>query len=184
VELGEVEAAVLRCPGVRDCGVVVAESDGEKTLFAHVVAAAGTQLDERTVRDALRAMLPPYMLPHRIVIAAALPEHASGKLDRVALARRSLELIEPAPLGGPLPAARPSGAALRRAVAAVWREAIGDPREPAADENFFDAGGDSLRLLKVHALLRERLGVSVEVLDLFEHTTIDALSTFIEGRAA
>jgi aryl carrier-like protein len=40
------------------------------------------------------------------------------------------------------------------------------------NQNFFDAGGDSLRLIQVRAALREQLGVEIPVADLFRYPTI------------
>ena len=44
------------------------------------------------------------------------------------------------------------------------------------DDRFFDAGGHSLLLFRVHGLLRQRLGREVEILDLFRYPTVRALA--------
>ncbi|MEV6243390.1 AMP-binding protein [Lentzea sp. NPDC051838] len=75
VELGEVTAALLECPGVTDGAVVV--RDGQ--LLAYV---SGTP--ER-VREHMSAALPAHMVPARVVVLDRLPLTANGKLDRAAL---------------------------------------------------------------------------------------------------
>ncbi|WP_410483262.1 phosphopantetheine-binding protein [Streptomyces sp. ST1015] len=52
-----------------------------------------------------------------------------------------------------------------------------------AEDNFFDAGGDSLRLTSVVAALRERLGLSVTRLDMFGHPTVRAMAAHVSGGA-
>ncbi|MGW5373185.1 phosphopantetheine-binding protein [Streptomyces sp. NPDC004011] len=72
-----------------------------------------------------------------------------------------------------------SGAAARtdleRRIAGVWCEVLGLD-EVGAEDNFFDAGGDSLRLTSVVAALRERLGLRVTRRSMFGHPTVRAMA--------
>ena len=77
---GEVEEEAKRCPGVADCacvGVPDALSGEALALFYE-----GGHLEEKTLREHLRAALEPYKLPSRIVWMEALPRTYNGKLDR------------------------------------------------------------------------------------------------------
>ena len=77
---GEVEEEAKRCPGVADCacvGVPDALSGVALALFYE-----GGHLEEKTLREHLRAALEPYKLPSRIVWMEALPRTYNGKLDR------------------------------------------------------------------------------------------------------
>ncbi len=65
----------------------------------------------------------------------------------------------------------------------VWRDVLRLDIAPDPDENFFDAGGDSLLLLSVHRRLQDELCVPISVIDLFEHVTIRRLAAFV-GRAS
>jgi D-alanine--poly(phosphoribitol) ligase subunit 1 len=56
--------------------------DGFGHIIAHIAAPG---LDEVRLRADLQAVLPVYMLPNRIVVAADLPKNANGKVDRVRL---------------------------------------------------------------------------------------------------
>ncbi|MFK4066859.1 thioester reductase domain-containing protein [Streptomyces sp. NPDC029674] len=74
--------------------------------------------------------------------------------------------------------------ATEREVAAVWREVLG-LREVDPDEDFFEAGGHSLRAVRVLLRLRERLGVDLPVQVFFEAPTVTALAAvFDRARAA
>lgn len=81
VELGEVEAALRMAAGGASAIAVgwpttAAGADG---IVAFV---AGGSLDEDTMLGALRRRLPDYMMPTRIHLLEAIPQNASGKVDR------------------------------------------------------------------------------------------------------
>ncbi|GAA4617743.1 AMP-binding protein [Saccharopolyspora hordei] len=83
IELGEVEAALRRQPGVRDATVLaVPTTDGGPELAA---AVCGTGCVAEQLHAALGDSLPPYMLPRRITVLDQMPLNASGKVDRRAL---------------------------------------------------------------------------------------------------
>lgn len=86
VELGEVDAALHRCPGVEDAAAVAVPDEviGSR-LRAVVVAAAGASLDAQAVRRHCASLLPAYMVPHEVELRDALPRTSTGKVDRPAL---------------------------------------------------------------------------------------------------
>lgn len=74
---------------------------------------------------------------------------------------------------------------LETQIAEIWRDALAIETPPEHDVNFFDAGGTSLGLLRVRALLKERLGIELRGIDLFVHTTVEALARHIaQARAS
>ena len=82
IEPGEVEAALLEHPGVREAVVVVRDDGpGGKRLVAYFVG--GCPAAE--VRAALRGRLPEYMQPSAVMALESLPLTANGKVDRRAL---------------------------------------------------------------------------------------------------
>jgi acyl carrier protein len=64
---------------------------------------------------------------------------------------------------------------LERAIARIWRDVLGLD-EVGIDQNFFDVGGHSLRLVEVHSRLRAELGRDVSIVDLFRFPTVSALA--------
>ncbi|MER7753810.1 amino acid adenylation domain-containing protein [Kitasatospora sp. NPDC097643] len=173
VEPGEVEARLRECAGVARCAVVVREDrPGQQRLVAYVVpdgpAAPGTD----ALREALLRSLPDYLVPAAFVEVPDLPTTPNGKLDHRAL---------PAPaaarprLGTPYRAPR---GATEQAVAEVWRTVLGLDRV-GADDNFFDLGGNSMLVVRVHAGLREALGVRLAAVDLFRYPTVARLAHFL-----
>jgi amino acid adenylation domain-containing protein len=175
IEPGEIETTLRAHPAVRETTVVVVEANGEKTLCAFVVPAPNARPDERALRERLALALPAYMVPHRFAFVDELPLGPSGKVDRRALAERAN-----APARA-LPPRFGAGRALstQQRVAAAWNELLGGA-EPGLDENFFDAGGDSLSLLSLHQCLQERFATRFAVTELFAHTTVRGQAAFLD----
>jgi len=71
----------------------------------------------------------------------------------------------------------------QRRVAAIWRDVL-RVGTLGVDDNFFDLGGHSLLVVKVHAALRREFQRDLTLVDLFQHTTIAAQATLVstEGR--
>ena len=172
IELGEIEFALRANPGVLEAAVsVVLDAAGEKTLYAHVVAVAGTTLGVSDVRRDLQRRLPGHMIPHRIDIVSRLQKNASGKLDRAELATSASHASRMIAVSS-----RKARRQLEREISACWVEILGERAGDDVDVNFFDAGGDSLRLLALHERLVIKLGFEIDVLDLFTHVTIHSLA--------
>jgi amino acid adenylation domain-containing protein len=94
VELGEVQNALLQCPGIRAAAVVAPPGPGGRTLAAFYVPIAEPLPRAELVR-ALQAVLPSYMVPARIIALDELPLTGTGKVDRAAL---SHQLRTPIPI--------------------------------------------------------------------------------------
>ena len=180
IELGEIEAALAAHPGIREA-VVVAREDGlagDRRLVAYLVAAG--RIAPAELRQALAVRLPEFMVPAAFVQLDALPLNPSGKVDR-----RALPAPEEPARGarGERPAALPRGRA-ERLVAEVWRDVLG-LEQVGADDNFFDLGGHSLLMIRVHARLRAAFGRDdLPLIDLFRHPTVRALAGHLSGEGA
>ena len=170
IELGEIESALNKHPAVRQSLVVASEhKPGEKRLIAYVVVREGEPLTVEELRSFLKKKLPEYMAPSAFALLDAFPLTPSGKVDRKAL---------PNPDG-----VRPKiGAAfvaphteIERGLAEVWREVLGVERV-GVNDNFFDLGGDSLRLLQLQQKLQERLRRGIPLMTLFKYPTVSALA--------
>ena len=180
IELGEIEAILGGLPGVREA-VVLARGEGseERRLVAYVTPLSATDQtsppDTSALRDGLRAQLPAYMVPSAFVTLDRLPVTPNGKLDRRALAR-----IEPEGQDAGLAASyiEPSSD-LERCIAALWREVLGI-EQVGVRHNFFDLGGHSLLLVRLHARLQEELGRELPLVDLFMHPNVEALARHLE----
>ncbi|WP_203933636.1 non-ribosomal peptide synthetase [Virgisporangium ochraceum] len=166
VEPGEIESALVACPGVGQAVVVVHRSGtGDSRLVGYVVPAGDSTVDSATVRSRVADVLPDYMVPAVVVVLDTLPLTPNGKVDRRALPEPSL------PAG---PAAVSTGLGRRSAAVEVlcglFAEVLGVDRVGPSD-GFFDLGGHSLLAARLVARIRTVFDAAVPVRALFEAPT-------------
>jgi acyl-CoA synthetase (AMP-forming)/AMP-acid ligase II len=88
IELGEIEAHMRDVCGSDLVAAVVrndepdAMPDNTRVIIGVIT---GTDIDEDSMREALRSRLPSYMLPRRIIKLESMPLNSSGKIDRNAI---------------------------------------------------------------------------------------------------
>jgi acyl carrier protein len=178
IEMGEIEAALLRSGGgVREAAVVTVDG-GEgvgKRLVAYIVADADVPTASH-LREVLRERLPEYMVPSAFVVLDALPLTPNGKVDRKALAQYGFDAGTAAAVGHEYEAPRGE---VEELVADVWAEALGVDKVGARD-NFFELGGHSLLAARVNGRLAEEFEVDLPLRKLFEHPTVAGFASVIE----
>ena len=172
VELPAVEAALGALDAVKEAAAAVHTVDGEgegKRLVGYLVAAEGKSLSVGALRTALARSLPDFMIPSAFVLLDRLPTTATGKIDRRALPApgRVRPLLDGAFV--------PARTAAEQQITAIWAGLLG-LRTVGVNDNFFDLGGDSLLLLRMHARLREVFGTEVPLVEVFAHPTIATLA--------
>jgi amino acid adenylation domain-containing protein len=173
VEPGQVEAALCRHPGLRQCHVAAQRGpDGNSRLIGYVVPADGAIPTSGELYEFLRERLPDYMVPSAFVLLPALPLTPNGKLDRRTLPQPELAIF--APTRGP---ATPL-AGMEEALAGMWTDLLG-VSGVGADDNFFASGGHSLLATQLLWRIRQRFEVDLPVRRLFEHPTPAGLAEAI-----
>jgi Phosphopantetheine attachment site len=70
---------------------------------------------------------------------------------------------------------------LQQKIVNVWREVLQQP-VAGLDCNFFDVGGDSIRIASVHVHLQRLMNRQFPITDLFVHTTIRSLVAYFSHR--
>jgi amino acid adenylation domain-containing protein len=178
MELGEVEAALCQHPDVREAVILPYEiTAGDKSLVAYVVSKQEPLPTGAELRDYLRQRLPEYMVPAAFVILTELPLLSNGKLNRKAL---------PSPeefFGEPEETYVAPESDLEQTIAAIWQQAFKVERV-SIHSNFFDLGGNSLLLARVHSKLRAALQRDIKIVDLFKHSTIYSLAKYLSETEA
>ena len=172
IELGELEAALLAHPDLREAVIVLDGGGGQARLVAYVVGAGGEAPAAADLRAFLRQRLPEPMIPARFVSLAAMPLNPNGKLDRKAL---------PSPDGQRDDLARPYAEPRTVAeshLAAIWSEVL-QVAKVGIDDNFFELGGDSIRSIQVVARARA-VGMGLSLQLLLQHGAIRELAGKVE----
>ncbi len=176
IEAGEVEAALRAVGDVHEAVVTVHGDDPQRReLVGYLVGLPGAALDTDELRTGLGALLPSYMVPSKFVVLEELPRNSAGKIDRTRL---------PAPIDSTpreVPSVATSG--LSATIAAIWAEVLGRDTVPAT-ANFFDLGGNSLLVARMHLALEQALGIAIARTDLFRYPTVAALTAAFAGAVA
>ncbi len=177
VEPAEIEAALLSedvSAQTLTEAVVVAREDtvGDQRLVAYVVANAAAP-DPARLRERLRTRLPVSMIPAQFVFVDRLPRTPNGKLDR-----RSL----PVPEAGPVTSGVPPANELEARIAALWCETLA-LAHVGVEDNFFDLGGHSLLIVRLHRRVCELSSGPVSLTDLFRFPTVRSLARHLAAES-
>jgi len=173
VDTGEVEAALLEIPSIRQAAVVGREDrPGEQRLVAYLVPARSPSPAVSDLRRALAGRLPAYMIPSAFVTVDTMPLTSSGKVDRRALpapgrTRPRMGVDSVAPRGP-----------LERVVASIWSDVLGLD-EVGVHDPFLDLGGSSLLAMRVVARVLEQCGVALSPRALFDAPTVARMAEAI-----
>ncbi|MER7825725.1 amino acid adenylation domain-containing protein [Streptomyces sp. NPDC096097] len=176
IELGEVEAALLRHPDVARA-VAAAHGEGADRLLAGYVVWREGGGDPAAVLDFVRAALPAAMVPSALVVLDALPLTPNGKTDR-----RALPAPEPGAAGGHRAHVAPR-TPLERTVVEVWEEVLGEGPIGVRD-HFFERGGHSLRATRVISRLRALLDLDIPMQLIFRHPVAEDLARALASPVA
>ncbi|MFN2576067.1 MAG: amino acid adenylation domain-containing protein [Pyrinomonadaceae bacterium] len=168
IEPGEIEAALIEHPSVRDAVVVALKDSGDKHLVAYLVPRNGNLRIEE-VREFLRTRLPDYMVPSIFVPLASLPLSPMGKVDREALPAPN-ELKRETDKG----LTQPSNE-LELKLTRIWEQVL-RVHAIGVDENFFELGGHSLLAVKLFAEIEKSFGRNLPLATLFQAPTVRQLA--------
>jgi amino acid adenylation domain-containing protein len=185
VELGEIEAAAEKFPGVR-AAIVAARPDwtgpmdvpGDKRLAMYLLLE--DKLDPATLKEHLRnflqEQLPDHMQPAAIMPVAAFPRTANGKVDYRAL---------PVPVaerkGQTRDAAEPR-TVIEGQLASIWCKVL-QLDSVSIHDSIFELGGDSLSIFRITTQANQA-GIRMTAKHLFQYKTIAALSPQLEENQA
>jgi amino acid adenylation domain-containing protein len=175
IELGEIEVVIERHPEVLQA-VVALHGEGNGQQLIACIKQSGDTMDTGNLRSWLQERLPDYMVPSSFIALEEIPLTPNGKVDRKQLPKPKASTRETL-----IPIASPRNR-LEEQLVQIWSEILGVDRVGVRD-NFFDLGGHSLLLIRVHARLRQELDSDVAVIDLFRYPTIESMASWLNRRS-
>ena len=147
VEPGEIEAVIKQVDGVKNAIVKGFTNKNRQYLCAYYIA-SGNILED-TIREYLHSKLPAYMVPAYFVRMDSFPLLPSGKTDRKSLLAPTVQeegIVRP-------PYAEPTNQ-IERQLCEAFEKALSVDRV-GIDDDFFELGGDSIRVMEVQTLCPE-----------------------------
>ncbi|MGB3697055.1 MAG: amino acid adenylation domain-containing protein, partial [Gordonia sp. (in: high G+C Gram-positive bacteria)] len=173
VELGEIEAAIMRAPGVTGAAVAVAAAaGGEKYLAAYVTPGS---VDAAATQQSVSGELASYMVPTVWTVLDEFPLNAAGKIDRG-------RLPAPDPTVTAVAHVAPEGVR-EQVIARAFADVLGVD-EVSATASFFALGGNSLSAVRIVERLRRDLDTDVELAALFAEPTARGLAEQLASESA
>jgi amino acid adenylation domain-containing protein len=174
IELGEIESVLQEHPAVQVCAVINDSKDPHQ-LAAFVVARGNSEgVSDSGLRAYLNTRLPDFMVPAIFITVPSLPLNTSGKVDRKALAE--IQISRPSFGGG-----NPLQGSTEEIITGIWQQLL-SRNDLKPDQNFFEAGGNSLLIVRMYDALRASFGPVLSMADLFQYPTIASLSGYLKER--
>jgi amino acid adenylation domain-containing protein len=174
IELGEIETALHAIFGKNKAIVTILKDGfGDNKIAAYLLQSAAHAFNNTELRAKLLEKLPTYMLPSAFVVLEQFPMTLNGKIDY-----KSLPLPDASGLKDEASYQAPE-TDLQSKIQAIFAETLGLER-CSIDDNFFDMGGHSLSLVRVHVQLQELCKRKIPIVKLFEHSTIRKMAALFE----
>lgn len=171
IELGEIENRIFTYDSVKQV-IVIDKTDkgGNKYLCAYLIS--DTDISIQGLREYLRKELPEYMIPSFFVVMDKFPLTKNEKIDRKAL---------PEPKSDKLSAesevVKPSND-VEEKLLAIWEKTL-QISPISITDNFFEIGGNSLKIIAVFSMIQDEFGEVIQVNDLFDKPTIQQLAQLV-----
>jgi amino acid adenylation domain-containing protein len=175
VEPEEIEKLLLKHEQIKEAVVVIKDNTSlDKSLWAYLLpdtTASASPPKSADLREMLADKLPAYMIPAYFVILEKMPLTTNGKIDRKYLIESgpyysrnetAINFVEPA-------------TDLEKNIAQIWKETL-QIEEVGIHDNFFDLGGNSMKLIQLGQKLKNAFGIDIPVALMFRNLTINFLS--------
>ena len=185
IDLEDVSSTLVQTAGdvVAEAVVTAHGEDEARMLVAHVVLREGAS-KSRTL-DSLHEMaqnlpLPGYMRPALVVPREFLPRTPNGKVDRKTLASIKLPVLESKR------SKRPNGKMSLEVgeLSLLWTEALHDNLfgNLSPESDFFMVGGSSLLLVQLQGMIKENMGISIPIADLYQASTLGRMASRLQAQ--
>lgn len=173
IEPGEIEAILTRYPAIAQALVMTLEDPaaGAK-LVAYCVPRGDYKPTQADIGEWLAKWLPEHMIPSSTVFIPKFPTTPSGKIDAAALPKPETKKETPAK--------QAHADSLEKSIAAIWGDVLGRDNI-GREDNFFDLGGHSIALVRVHTRLVADLGADLKLVDLFANPTVSRMAKLIRS---
>ena len=168
IELDEIENVCNSHPDVTRCVILVKNNSVDGDYLA-LYYTASKELSKDELTSYMAKSLTPYMIPKAMMQLERIPLTPNGKIDRKALPEITTSSSQKEKK-------EPRNKA-ERAICNIFAKALG-LESVGVDEDFFELGGTSLSASKV-AMLALKEGLPIAYKDVFEYSTAEELSAFI-----
>ncbi|MGB8193182.1 MAG: amino acid adenylation domain-containing protein [Chitinophagaceae bacterium] len=170
VELREIEAVLFRHSTINQACVLAHVHEGNTYLAAYVTT--HHTVDTVELFQHLRSKLPEYMVPSQLFMLEKMPFTSNGKIDRQQLPAFDLAMAEvyEAPQNE-----------TETLLCNIWEEVL-DRKPIGRQDNFFAIGGHSLKATQIISAVYRKLGIRLDIGEIFSHPRIALLAPVIDAQ--
>ena len=162
IELDEISSVLSQHPGISQATVVANKINQQDQLIAYYISE--TKVADDALFELMRSKLPDYMVPKYCIHMSAFPLSINGKLDLKALPDVDFAVDENFLL--------PSSS-LEKQLVSIWSSLLGLESERInCNMSFFTLGGDSILSIQLVSQIRQQLGLTVNVSQIYKYPTI------------
>ncbi|APJ04727.1 non-ribosomal peptide synthetase [Silvanigrella aquatica] len=177
IELGEIESRIMGFKEIKQAVVVAKDlcvtdirNSGNKVLICYYVAKNEIPIEEFI--EHILQKLPDYMMPSFFVRLDKLPLNVNGKLDKKALP--SPEISKSNSYVAPR-------SDTENKLCTIWESVLGLPKNSVGiQDDFFRLGGDSIISIQIVGQIRQKLGIEINVKDIFKYKSIENLGYYFD----
>ncbi|WP_313715261.1 non-ribosomal peptide synthetase [Atlantibacter hermannii] len=175
VELNETEAILRKYSKLANAAVILVNNvrSGAPEMAAFYVTKENETVEEQQLKEHLYNILPFYMIPSYFIEQDFIPTLPNGKVDNTFLNH----IFKKGQVNMTKNIVLPSSS-IEAEIIKIWTQVLNN-KNLSVHENFFDAGGNSLLMSKVHRELKKHLNIPVSIMDLFQYPTVKTLSAYL-----
>lgn len=179
VELNEIEAILRKQDKLENAAVILENNTrtGVQEMVVFYVAKKSETVREQELKEHLYKILPFYMFPSYFIEQDSIPTLLNGKVDIASLRNNFKHGIKRKLKEVVLPSSN-----IETEIIKIWEKVL-DNKKISVHENFFEAGGNSLLMSKVHREIKKHLEIQVSIMDLFQYPTVKALSAYLTEKS-
>lgn len=175
----EIDEVLLRHPAVKQAvAFAVPHPNLGEDVAAAVVLREGQTVTAKELRQSAAASLASFKVPRQIVFVREIPKGATGKIQRIGLAKKleaELEAFTAREAAGTSAPHTPFEAE----VLSIWRRVL-NTRQIGVSDDFLALGGNSIQAARVLMQINERFGMSLQINDIFTTSTVAAMANLIQ----
>ncbi|MBB5635105.1 amino acid adenylation domain-containing protein [Pedobacter cryoconitis] len=173
IELDEINHHLSQFTQVKESVVINKTAIEGNYLVAYFVA--DEQINSKTLRDYLLSKIPEYMIPSYFMQLDILPLTTHGKVNKNAL---------PEPHIADDQSYTSADTEMQKQLLSIWAEVLGIAEDQISiDKSFFELGGNSIKIIKLHSKINEKFDWHISVSEMFLYPSIIAMIDFVENGA-
>jgi amino acid adenylation domain-containing protein len=177
IELSEVEKHLQAVKGIRQAACKVAtNANGQSQLHAFVVCHTNVQLTVNDIRSSMMEHVAAGMIPDIFHFLDAMPKLPNGKINRHLL----LPEINYAGRAAHLGAYVAPQTGEEKMMLGIWEEVL-QIQSAGMHDDFFELGGNSLKMMRLINLIKSRMSKDVSLQTLWKYTTPHLLLQQMNG---